>query len=192
MTTVLSKVDENFGIIKTHAPKRPKELKCDIHQLTVKGVRWIVIVGIYHDDPYEVFAFKEKQIHLPKKFKEGSLVKIKKGVYDLIEDTEDTEEGLRIENIGDLFQSDEEEALTRMISTALRHGAYIKFVVEQLNKSEGTVSSFSKAIARTLKKYLKEEDLLGMNATCESCGSQKLAIEDGCYKCLDCGSSKCS
>ena len=36
-----------------------------------------------------------------------------------------------------------------MISTSLRHGADIEFIVSQLIKSEGTINSFAKAIGRT-------------------------------------------
>lgn len=188
MTSVLSSVkdDNSAGIQKTTAPKRPESLPCDIYHTTVKGVQWIVIVGLLENDPYEVFAFKQTNLVLPRSIKSGELKKVKRNHYDLI----DSESGLTMTDIGRHFDRDEEEALTRMISTALRHGAKIKFIVEQLNKSEGTVSSFSKAIARTLKKYIPDGD--SIKVICEACGSENVAMEDGCYKCLDCGSSKCS
>lgn len=190
MATVLSAVDSIRGILKTDAPKRPIDLPCEIHHLTVKGEQWIVIVGLYDEDPYEVFAFKQRRLQLPKKFKVGILKKAKSNYYNLMEDADG--EGLVIEDIKEFFERDEDEALTRIISTALRHGADIKFVVEQLNKAEGTVVSFSKAVARTLKKYLKEGEQLKSEKTCENCGGIKIAYEDGCFKCLECGSSKCS
>ena len=188
MTSVLSSTnkDNSAGIKKTKAPKRPESLPCDIYHTTVKGVRWIVIVGLLDGDPYEVFAFKQVNLILPKDIRSGSLKKVKRNHYDMI----DSESGLTMSNIGTHFDRDEEEALTRMISTALRHGAQINFVVEQLNKSEGTVVSFAKAISRTLKKYIPENQ--EMRETCESCGGNNIAMEDGCFKCLDCGGSKCS
>lgn len=186
MTSVLSSVkDEKKGITKTTAPKRPVDLECDVHHLTVKGEWWIVVVGLYESEPYEVFGFKQNQTDIPKSFKNGILRKLKKGHYELIDLNEN-----KFGDITSLFDTAEEEALTRMISTALRHGADIKFVVEQLNKSQGTVIEFSKAIARTLKKYLGESESISI--TCESCEGTNIAMEDGCYKCLDCGSSKCS
>jgi len=196
MASVLSSTDSknktetrSNKIIKTHAPKRPKDLQCDIHHLTAKGLKWIVIVGLYEDDPYEVFAFRQKQLQLPKKFKHGYLRKAKSGVYNLMEDLEG--DGLIIEDIKEFFERDEDEALTRIISTALRHGADVRFVIEQLNKAEGNIVSFSKAIARTLKKYLKENSNMS-GITCDNCGGNNIVIEDGCFKCLDCGASKCS
>lgn len=188
MTAVLSSkssesVDEE-EFPKTTAPKRPKTLDCDIHHLTVSGSKWLVIVGLLNNDPYEIFAFKKKSINLSDKIKNGKLTKIKRGRYDLELD------GFTLENIKEHFESSEQEALTRMISLSLRHGSDINFIYEQLMKSEGTIISFSKAVARTLKKYLKDEAFEELN--CPDCKSEKtLVMQEGCYVCKNCGYSKC-
>ena len=192
MTSVLSAVDsnksDNIGNIlpKTQSPKRPKVLNCDIHQLQVLGDKWIVIVGLYGDnnDPYEVFAFKKKEINISPNIKNGKLTKVKSGRYDL------DINGISIEDVKKHFEKHEEEALTRLISTALRHGADINFIYEQLQKSEGSLVSFSKAIARTLKKYVKDDSSKELD--CEVCGGKGTLIrQEGCYVCKDCGHSKC-
>lgn len=170
-------------IVRTTAPKRPKELNCDIHQLMADGEKWLVIVGLLESEPYEVFAFKTKTINLSNKLKQGKLIKEKKGRYNLDID------GFVIENLSENFESAEEEALTRMISTSLRHGADIEFIVDQLAKSHGIITSFTKAVGRILKKYIKETKLV---KTCDSCGSINVSLQEGCFICLDCGSSKCS
>jgi len=59
-----------------------------------------------------------------------------------------------------------------------------------LNKSHGDITSFSKAIARTLKKYIDEKKMVS-RATCTECGSTNLVFEEGCLSCKNCGSSKC-
>jgi acyl-CoA synthetase (AMP-forming)/AMP-acid ligase II len=135
MTTVLSSADkkeysENV-LPKTQSPKRPTTLECDIHQLQVLGEKWVVIVGLFGDgrDPYEVFAFKKKEISISANLKEGTLTKIKSGRYDL------DINGVIIEDVKKHFETREEEALTRMISTSLRHGADINFIYDQLQKS---------------------------------------------------------
>ncbi len=174
---------ETERIIRTTAPKRPKELNCDIHQLMADGEKWLVIVGLLESEPYEVFAFKTKTINLSNKLKQGKLIKEKKGRYNLDID------GFVIENLSENFESAEEEALTRMISTSLRHGADIEFIVDQLAKSHGIITSFTKAVGRILKKYIKETKLV---KTCDSCGSINVSLQEGCFICLDCGSSKCS
>jgi ribonucleoside-diphosphate reductase alpha chain len=188
MTSVLASISNNDSseearIQKTKAPKRPKTLPCDIHHLTVRSNKWIVLVGLMGGDPYEVFAFRKKSITLPEKWKAGELTKVKRGCYNLIVN------GLEIENIAEHFEKDEEEAFTRMISTSLRHGAEIKFIHEQLSKSEGTIISFSKAVARTLKKYIDDNSI---DTLCSECNDPKgLVMQEGCYKCVSCGFSAC-
>lgn len=192
MTEVLAATKTNgntenvvSSIIKTQAPPRGKSLKCDIHHVTAKGHNWIVIIGLMGDDPYEVFAFKPKAIHLPKSIQDGTLTKVKRGHYNL-----ECTSGLTIENVADNFETDEQEALTRLISTALRHGTPIQFIFEQLNKAEGNITSFSKAIGRTLKRYLSD-DLVSTDS-CEDCGAvNSMVYQEGCLKCSNCGWSKC-
>lgn len=201
MMAVLSSKDkksESRGnkMFITSAPRRPKALPCDIHNLTVNGKPWIVLIGMFEDEsggtnPYEVFAFRKRNVQLPRRLKNGLLVKVKSGVYNLIITDADGASKLVIENIRELFEKNEEESLTRMISTAMRHGAHLKYVVDQLNKSEGTIVSFSKAIARTLKKYLESEDEI-TDKTCPNCGDPNgLRSEDGCVKCKSCEYSRC-
>ncbi len=188
MTSVLSlqSTSEKLnlkGVPRTKAIKRPTVLDCDIHQLTTNQEKWVVLVGLLDEDPYEVFAMKQDRLFLPNKLKRGKLIKASSGVYNL-----ETEDGWNLENISTFFESNEQEALTRMISTALRHGADIEFIVSQLIKSEGTINSFSKAIARTLKKYIS--DIKSMK--CSDCKGSNIIISEGCFLCKDCGSSKCN
>jgi ribonucleoside-diphosphate reductase alpha chain len=75
-----------------------------------------------------------------------------------------------------------------MISTALRHGSNIQFIVEQLNKSEGDVTSFGKATSRILKLYIEDNKV--SNDTCPECGAT-LIYQNGCKICNQCGYSKC-
>lgn len=187
MTSVLSvngsSVDEvSQGVPRTKAIPRPKSLDCDLHHLTSAGKKWVVVVGLLDNDPYEVFAMKQSSLHLPPDLKHGRLVKEKSGLYNL-----ETKDGWMLTDIRKFFESDEQEALTRMISTALRHGADIEFIVSQLIKSEGTITSFAKAIGRTLKTYITNITTI----KCSSCQSGNLKLQEGCFVCMDCGSSKC-
>ena len=83
----------------------------------------------------------------------------------------------------------EEEAITRLVSSNLRHGTDIKFVVEQLQKTSGDMFSFTKGLARVLKKYIP--DGVKSTVSCNDCGSDNVIFEEGCNKCRNCGSSKC-
>ena len=161
------------------APKRPTCLPVEIHTTVSKGIKWNVIVGILDSKPYEVFAIP----HFTNET-ELELCKIKRGRYDLLKDGDTYSEDITS------HITDEQDVLTRMVSTALRHGADITFIVEQLNKSHGDITSFSKAIARTLKKYIDEKKMVS-RAACTECGSNNVVFEEGCLMCKDCGSSKC-
>ena len=77
MTAVLSKESSlkegEEHIVKTDAPERPLELPCDVHHIKVKGASYFVLVGLLHDDPYEVFAGKNGFID--KKVKTGIIIR---------------------------------------------------------------------------------------------------------------------
>ena len=180
-----TKKEDKLKISKTNAPKRPKVLNCDIHHVTAEGKKWVVLVGLLDGDPFEVFAFKEKKLKFPSSYKEGTITKVKRGQYDLACDKGD----FLLEDVKDFFETDEQENLTRLISLSLRHGADVKYIYDQLNKSEGTIVSFSKAIGRTLKKYLKDEPKGDFK--CENCGSTNMILQEGCRTCVDCGNGKC-
>lgn len=177
---VLSTKPKGSKIFKTNSPKRPKALPCDIYSMMSKGKHWIVCVGILYGDPYEVFAFNNYNLTGNKYV--GELIKITSGRYNL-----NVKDVALIENITKDC-SDEENLLTRMISTSLRHGADIKYVVEQLLKSEGDITSFGKAIARTLKRYVKDGEIRGV--VCPDCGTIMVS-EGGCTICKNCGNTKC-
>lgn len=176
-----SKKEENF--IQRDAPKRPKELKADVFSTSVKGQIYNVYIGIFTDKPYEVFAKKGSVIVKG----EGLLIKQKRGQYDFIQLSNSNS----IHSVITDNMSSEEETICRLVSTSLRHGAEIKFVVEQLNKTEGDMTSFSKAIGRVLKKYIPDEAPVS-GTSCPSCGSENLIYQEGCNVCKDCGYSGCS
>lgn len=157
------------------AVKRPKELNADMHITSGAKKKFTIIIGKLNEKPYEIFV--HDYVLDDGKARTGKLVKKKQGSYlfDGVEVSTD--------------MTDEQAAITRLVSTSLRHGADIKFIVEQLNKCDGDLFSFTKAIARVLKKYIPE----GSKSTvkCNDCGSENVIFEEGCSKCMDCGSSKC-
>ena len=179
MTAILQKPNE----IKLDIDKRTKSLECDIHHLKVAGEDWLVLVGLRKNGrPYEIFAFKEMEISLGKGVKKGFLIKADKK-YNL------ETESVIIKNIAKYFYSDEEQALTRMISTlGLRQNVDINFIINELSQVPASISSFAKAITRTLAKYAEEEFL---EEKCPDCRSKLVRLE-GCTKCVNsCGYSKC-
>ena len=181
---------------KTHsAPSRPESLECHIHHATIKGEAWTILVGLMDGRPYEVMGGLQKYIEIPKKYKQGTInkypYKTKNSRYDLvIGKNGDT---LVIKDLVDVFDNPNHAGFTRTISLALRHGAAINYVVEQLQKDrEMDMFSFSKVIARVLKSYIKD-GTKPSTASCGNCGAEdSLQYQEGCVTCTACGSSKCS
>ena len=176
------------------APKRPEELDCSIHHATIKGEAWTILIGLMDGRPYEVMGGLQKYIEIPKKYRKGTIIKrhykTKNSRYDLkIGKNGDT---ILIKDIVDVFDNPNHAGFTRTISLALRHGAPIQYVVEQLQKdTEMDMFSFSKVIARVLKSYIKDGTVPG-KSVCENCGAEgTLVYQEGCVMCTSCGHGKC-
>ncbi len=176
--SVPTKKDDGFNAIV-----RPKKIPCDIYQIQAEGDKWVVIIGLVDGKPYEVFCGKMKKVELGK-VEKGYIEKESRGNYSL-HIGEDT----ILRDISDIF-SDTQGAITRLVSTSLRHGIEVKYVVQQLEKADGTLYSFNKAISRVLKKYIKDGEKEN-GAKCSECGQETLVREEGCIKCSSCGYSKC-
>ncbi len=171
-------------IVTTQAPIRPEILPCDIFHAQSGEERWIVLVGLLNDRPYEIFAGMENKINIPRSFKKGAIHK--NGHYNLIVGKDEDE--MVIKNIPEMFENDEFGALTRLISTSLRHGGPLRVVCEQLQKEGKLFNSFPKVVARVLKHYIKDNEQSSMR--CEKCGGKTVYVQ-GCPTC-SCGWSKCS
>lgn len=175
---LITKKEKTMKFNYENASKRPKCLPVDVHTITSKGDKWNVIVGLFDDKPYEVFAIpyftNRTQLDLCKKGK---------GKYDLLDLGEVYSENITGE------MNEEQEIITRLISTSLRHRTDIKFIVEQLNKTEGDMFSFAKVITRVLKKYIPNGSV--STIICNKCGSKNVIFQEGCSTCRDCGNSKC-
>ena len=172
------------------APKRPNTLECDIHHTTVRGEKWVVLVGKMDGKPYEVLAGEASLIEIPKRFNSGTLTKTsfktKNNRYDLTFG----EDGV-IKDVVKVFDNPTHSAFTRMISLGLRHGAEVKFMVEQLQKDKDSdMFSFSRCVSRILKNYI-QDGAEATDKTCPECGSDGMVYQDGCKTCKDCGYAAC-
>ena len=194
-TGVLVTKDKTSSLKSHEAPERPQELKCHIHHASIKGEAWTILVGLMDGRPYEVMGGLQKYIEIPKKYKKGVIIKhhykTRNSRYDLRIGKNGDE--ILIKDIVDVFDNPNHAGFTRTISLALRHGAQIHYVVEQLQKDrEMDMFSFSKVIARVLKYYIKDGTVPG-KTVCGNCGAEDtLRYQEGCVTCTSCGNSKCS
>lgn len=186
------KVDPNVrpkNIIRMQAPKRPKELTAEIHQVTIKGRKWVALVGLLNGEPYEMFGGYSDLIHLPKRHKNGRIVRSGQGKYAL--HVPDGDEELVINDIIGTFNDPDLAWTTRLISTSLRHGVPLQFVVEQLSKGSDGINDFNKVLSRVLKKYIPDGVKAGTRCGA-NCSTPDLVYTEGCIQCKSCGWSKCN
>ena len=176
-----------------HAAKRPETLHCDIYHTSVKGQKWVVLVGLLEGKPYEVIGGEAEQIEIPRKYKKGQLTKrsykTANSKYDLRIGQDEDE--LVIKDVVSIFDNANHAGYTRTISLALRHGAPVQYIVEQMQKDkEADLFSFSKVIARCLKNYIV--DGTEIDKTCPECNAEgSLIYQEGCVTCKACGFGKC-
>ena len=176
------------------APKRPEVLECDIFHTSVKGERWVVMVGLLEGKPYEVLGGEANQIEIPRKYNKGILskrvFKTTNSKYDLTVGEGDNE--LKIKDVVSAFDNPNYAGYTRVISTSLRHGVPAQFLVEQMQKDKNAdLFSFSKVISRCLKTYIQDGTKSSVKI-CQNCGAEdSIVYQEGCEMCKSCGSSKC-
>lgn len=184
------------SMVERHAPKRPKILDCDIQRATVKGEKYLVLVGLMNGKPYELFAGLSDKLEVPKRFEHGKLFKNGKNkdglsTYNLSIDLGDDDQ-LLVKDVATMFDNATYATFTRMVSLALRHGTPVQFVCEQMSKStDEDMQSFAKVVSRVLKKYIPDGAKPASEKKCLNCGSENVAYTEGCISCLSCGSSKC-
>lgn len=183
MSSVLKSKENEFITINTNlAPKRPKTLPAEVHCISARGDKFVVAVGMLNGQPYEILGGQANGFNI-KKSANGEITKVKRGQYSL--------------SIGDLEIVDfskhftpQEQTIFRMASTLMRHGVPLEFIVDQMQKSSEDMFSLPSAVARVLKKYIKDGQQVKGTA-CPDCGEEKLVYTEGCKRCSSCGWSAC-
>ena len=186
---------EDLAISYHSAPRRPKSLKCSINHATISGKKWTILVGLLNGRPYEIIGGLAKYVEIPKKYSEGIIVKHSRKTVNSKYDLTFGENGdeVIIKDIVSVFDNPNHSAFTRTISLALRHGAPIQYIVEQLQKDrDADLFSFSKVTARVLKKYIQDGTKVS-NGVFETdcCNNQNIVYQEGCATCINCGMAKC-
>lgn len=185
--------------------KRPKSIKGKVVRFNNEREKWVSVVGIINDKPYEIFTGLLDKLNIPQYVEEGVIVKNKEVILEIDEHNQEIEKivsrydfqytsknGNIITVIG-LSKTFKEEYwnYAKLISGLLRNNMPIEYIVKtigSLNLGTQNINSWKNGVIRTLKKFIKDGTDTGEK--CPECGG-KLVRKDGCYQCIDCGFSKC-
>jgi len=186
MTTVLSSKDDCEEEIILDDVKMPDSASATIKTIKAEGKKWYLTI-VYHSDSDKPFALFVKTNSIEKTVNANNAIEVlvnlatKKGIPPQHIDT----------TISKINQDTNASKITRIISLMLRHGVLIKNIVLALDTIEDVfVGSFLFQIKKFLSSYVKDGEKVE-GAKCENCGSDKIEFSEGCFKCVECGSSKC-
>lgn len=191
MTTVLAAKDENTpGVeeeIVLEDVKLPDSAPATMKTLKAEGRKWYLTVLWWDDNKTRPFGFfvhtnnHEKTIVASDAVEKLTELARSKGIPER-----------HIEKVLEKISADNNTTkVARMISLNLRHGVLIRNIVAVLDTIEDAyVGSFAFAIKKYLSSFIKDGEKVE-GKQCENCGSHNIVYSEGCFKCNDCGSSKC-
>lgn len=182
-TDKIEQTEDDFKDVR--APKRSIELPADYYTVYDKKKCYSILIGLMNNRPYEIFIISDitglPEILDDNKIK-GIIRKEMKDVYLFEADSYD----FIIPNLQDAEHDEKELGL--MLSTMLRHGVPLKFLIKTLNKTKPIAGSFTYKLIKILSKYIPNGEETGEK--CPDCGA-KIRYENGCRKCYNCGYSAC-
>ncbi len=181
---------------ETAAPKRPKTLTAKIIRFNNNHEKWLAVVGMMNDKPYEIFTGKaEDAFHLPSYVNTGEVIKSLNDNdtkrYDFRYKDKDGF-NVTIEGLSRSFTT-EFWNYAKLISGMLRHGMPLKYAISLVNNlhlNDDSLNTWKNGVVRALSKMLPD-GTKPKNTTCTECGEDGLIYEEGCLNCKNCGYSKC-
>ncbi|MCC7301328.1 MAG: adenosylcobalamin-dependent ribonucleoside-diphosphate reductase [Bacteroidia bacterium] len=197
VATDKKKKETTQEIVETRPPKRPKTLDASVVRFMNHDEKWIAVVGILNNRPYEIFTGRaEDSFSIPSWVDKGWIIKNSgedgKKRYDF---QFMDKEGYRV-TIEGLSRSFNKEYwnYAKLLSGILRHGMPLPHVVdliENLHLYNENINTWRSGVERALKKFIPD-GTKAADRRCSECESPDgLVYEEGCVKCKNCGSSKC-
>jgi len=190
MTSVLSEAPSEAGSdeeIIMDDVKLPDSSPATMKVLRAEGRKWYLTVLHNHDqtEPLALFVHTnavEKTVQTSSAIDALLELARDKGIPDT-----------HINNTVSKIASDSNSSkIARVVSLNLRHGVLIKNIVFELDKLDDIiVGSFLFQVKKFLSSYVKDGEVID-GAVCEICESTEIVFSEGCSKCTQCGSSKCS
>ncbi len=194
---VSSETENEQKITTTVPPKRPKKIDAEILRFQNNNEKWIAVIGLIENKPYEIFTGKaEDSFFLPNWVDKGWVIKNKNEKGNTRYDFQYCDKDSYKVTIEGLSRSFDKEFwnYAKLISGVLRHGMPLEYVVDlvsNLDLHHDNINTWKAGVARALKKYIKD-GTVAADHLCEECGDTNgLIYEEGCLKCKSCGYSKC-
>ena len=192
MTAVLSAKDEKTAepedeeIILENV-KLPDSAPASMKTLKAEGRKWYLSV-IWNETQTRPFALFVHTNHHEKNVTTSDAIE---KLVDLAK-----RKGIPADHIDEVMSkissNDNASKIARVISLNLRHGVLIKNIVNVIDSMEDVYAgSFLFQIKKYLSSFIKDGEKVA-GETCQDCGSSNVIYEEGCKKCVNCGSSKCS
>lgn len=191
-----NKKADDVNVIKyKDAPSRPQRLDAKVVRFYNTDAKWIAVVGILNDVPYEVFTGKAEDFWLPEFIETGFIDKhINEDGSKRYDFVALDKHGYEIIYTG-LSRSFDKEYwnYAKLISGVLRHGMPIINVVDlisTLNFDVDSINTWKAGVERALKQFIADGEK-PKDPICPNCNTASLAYQEGCLVCTSCGYSKC-
>jgi len=188
--------EENKNEFKeTTAPKRPKILEADVVKFNNNSEKWMAVVGLLHNKPYEIFTGKAEGFYLPPYVEKGWVIKNRTEKGEKRYDFQFLDcDGYKI-TIEGLSRSFNKEFwnYAKLISGILRHGMPLHAVVnlvENMSLDSDNLHTWKNGIVRALQKFIPN-GTQAHGKTCNNCKQDTIRYQEGCLVCSSCGDSKC-
>lgn len=197
------KKTENKVCIKD-APmdKRPKEIPCKIFRFNNKGEKWVGVVGLVNDKPYEIFTGVLEKLNIPNWVEDGFIIRNREkrmvddeekmvSRYDICYLDKDNYR-VCVEGLSRTFNP-EYWNYAKLISGLLRNRMPIQYIIKVisgLNLDSSSINTWKNGVIRTLRKFNDSVADVETGEKCPECGG-RMVREGGCIHCIDCGYSRC-
>ncbi len=182
---------------ETIFPKRPKKIEAKVVRFQNDYEKWVAVVGLIENRPYEIFTGKiDDAFIIPAWLEQGWVIKNRdengESRYDF-QFLDKQGYKVTLEGLSRTFDK-EYWNYAKLISGVLRHGMPIPYVVDlinNLNLYDSNINTWKNGIVRALKQFVPD-GTQAADKKCAECGDPDgLIYEEGCLKCKNCGHTKC-
>jgi len=187
--------DTDTDFKETTAPPRPTKLKADVVWFSNNTEKWVAVIGLINNRPYEIFTGKAKGFFLPDWVTKGWVMKNKDENCTRYDFQFLDPEGYKITMEGLSRQFNKEYwNYAKLISGILRHGMplpYVVDIVSNLILDGDAINTWKNGVVRALKKYIPD-GTVDRKTKCPKCNTEgSLLYREGCKTCTACGYSGC-